>query len=103
SAAEYSTCAAVSGAIKCWGDSRYFQLGRSGQGVNTLMTVLESMTGVTDIALSSKMGCAVKDGGAWCWGDYYGDPRPAASLNKNVTTIDIKENSQEVCVTQGET
>ncbi len=68
------TCAIHNGAIKCWGDNRYGQLG-NGSTTNSLVPIQVSglSSGVTDIAVGGRHVCAIHNGAAKCWGsNYYG-------------------------------
>lgn len=63
-------CAIVSGAAKCWGVGSN---GQMGNGSNTLtnkvpVDVTGMSTGVTAISAGASETCAIKDGGAYCWG-----------------------------------
>jgi alpha-tubulin suppressor-like RCC1 family protein len=65
-----NTCALVSGALKCWGDNQYGQLGDDSiaeKHVPTLVTGLGS--GVTAISAGGMHTCAVAAGKGFCWGD----------------------------------
>jgi alpha-tubulin suppressor-like RCC1 family protein len=66
------TCAIVtSGALKCWGSDEYGQLGDSASfDDKTTPTDVSGMGGsVTSISAGLKHTCAVRNGGAWCWGE----------------------------------
>ncbi|MCB0962893.1 MAG: DUF4214 domain-containing protein [Acidimicrobiales bacterium] len=70
-----SACAIADGAVACWGDNGYGQLGvgddavhRTPTAVTTAGTVLDGET-VVDVAVGSEHACAVTGGGVVaCWG-----------------------------------
>lgn len=72
----FNTCIInSSGALKCWGDNNYKELGNPSyyfwaSGTPVQVSGLES--GVTDVAIGHSFICALKeDGDAYCWGlDY---------------------------------
>ena len=63
------TCALLDGAVKCWGDNQYGQLG-DGTGIDSLTPVQVSglTSGVASIIAGSQHSCALMDGALWCWG-----------------------------------
>ena len=69
-----TTCAVVQGgAVTCWGDGAYGQLGdgKSGEGYFASSPVpVAGISGAVDIATSGTNACAVLEPGgtAWCWG-----------------------------------
>src|SRR5690606_22090795 len=70
--ADYHSCAIVAGgAVQCWGQGYYGQLGNGGSSSTTPVTV-PGLSGVTSLALSSDMTCAVAGGGVKCWGTSWG-------------------------------
>lgn len=63
------SCAAVAGAVLCWGDNEYGQLG-SGVGPARLMPTPVPSLGreVTQVVSGHRHTCALRAGGVWCWG-----------------------------------
>jgi alpha-tubulin suppressor-like RCC1 family protein len=72
-------CAVKNGGAWCWGANSYGQLGNgtswylpewcSGTGCSTTPVAASGLaTGVSAISAGASHTCAVKDGGAWCWG-----------------------------------
>ena len=63
------TCAIHNGAVKCWGDNSYGQLG---DGTTTTrrepVTVTGLTTGVTALSTGAFHNCAIQNGSAKCWG-----------------------------------
>ena len=59
------TCAIVNGAVNCWGDNTYGQLGVSSASNSP---VPNSVTGATGIATGNAHSCAVTGGTIKCWG-----------------------------------
>jgi alpha-tubulin suppressor-like RCC1 family protein len=105
------TCAVKDGGAWCWGDNSNGELGNnSAEGSLVPVPVAGLATGVTaisasagspgaDIRQASSRTCALKDGGAWCWGDNGGGalgnnsterslvPVPVSGLTTGVTAI----------------
>ena len=74
SSGKFHTCAILdNGAVSCWGEGDYGQLGNGGTSDKTTPTLTSSLgTGRTAVALSSGEyhTCAILDNGAVsCWGD----------------------------------
>jgi alpha-tubulin suppressor-like RCC1 family protein len=72
SVGESHACARTSaGALYCWGDDTFGQLGGGATGTQSSKPVAVHLTGAIDVSASGKgrHSCAVKnDGTAWCWG-----------------------------------
>lgn len=99
------TCAIVtSGALKCWGSDEFGQLGDSaGFDDKTTPTDVSGMgSSVTSISAGQKHTCAVRSGGAWCWGEGEDgqlgigtvlgdsrktDPRQVSDLTQDVASV----------------
>ncbi|HET8940608.1 MAG TPA: hypothetical protein VFN13_01290 [Rudaea sp.] len=74
SSGQYFNCAVVAGgAVKCWGDNYYHQLGDLGTtnpNPLTLYDIVGLGSGVTMVSAGYKHACArLSDGSARCWGD----------------------------------
>ncbi|MHB1847328.1 MAG: RCC1 domain-containing protein [Deltaproteobacteria bacterium] len=64
------TCAVAAGAVWCWGDNSYGQLGTtqvSGSSVPVLVSTLPGAA--TEVAAGFSHTCALVGGAVWCWGD----------------------------------
>jgi alpha-tubulin suppressor-like RCC1 family protein len=64
-------CAIKDGGVWCWGSNHSGQLGRGvgGPAFASPAQVVGMASGVTAIAGGHHLTCAIKDGGAWCWGE----------------------------------
>lgn len=100
-------CAIKSGAAYCWGDvdSGRLGIGTNHQGMRLFPSpVVGLSSGVTRISAGYANTCAIKDGGAYCWGrgslGVNGDggsanqfaPVAVTGLGTNVTDIDTQDN-----------
>lgn len=115
----YSACAIKSGALYCWGNNAYGQLGLNSRTTQTSPQPITSLsTGVTAIALADSdaldaattpvprtHACAIKDQALYCWGyngfGQLGNGQTATSLipvsvlnmSSGVTRVAVAENS----------
>ncbi len=66
-------CAIQNGGLKCWGEGGNFALGNGDSSAdrNTPQQVVGFTSGVTSVSSELWHVCAVKDGGAYCWGLEY--------------------------------
>jgi hypothetical protein len=73
------TCAIKSGALYCWGENYYGQLGASSSQICTIRTfnfpcstlplaVTDMSSGLTAIVAGDHHTCAIKNGALYCWG-----------------------------------
>jgi len=60
-------CAIANGALKCWGDNSFGQLG-DGTTTSRSSPIIAISAGVTSVSLGAAHACAVVNGGAKCWG-----------------------------------
>jgi alpha-tubulin suppressor-like RCC1 family protein len=94
------TCAIKNGALFCWGDNAYGQLGDGTTTDRTSPTQVTSMSAnVTAIAAGGKHTCAIQSGALKCWGDNASrqggngtsairmNPTQVVGLTSNVTKI----------------
>jgi len=77
-AGQYHTCALQNGAVKCFGNNVFGQLGTdtnlSTQLANpTATTVPGFASGVTDMVTGHNFTCAVRSGTLYCWGNAQDD------------------------------
>lgn len=72
SAGWFHTCAVKDGGAWCWGFNNPGTIGNASVGLQTSVPVpVDGMTsGVTAISAGEFNTCAIKDGGAWCWGEH---------------------------------
>ena len=73
SAAWNDTCALKDGAAWCWGRNAWGQLGNNSTVQSLIPVRVSDSEGFTNTGVSAISGgeghtCALKDGGAWCWG-----------------------------------
>ncbi|MGB2286624.1 MAG: RCC1 domain-containing protein, partial [Poseidonia sp.] len=93
SSGQYHTCAILdNGAVSCWGDGSYGQLGNGGTSGKTTPTLTSSLgTGRTAVALSSGgyHTCAILDNGdVSCWGrGTYGRLGNGGTSDKTTPTL----------------
>lgn len=80
----YNTCAVTSaGAVKCWGDNTYGQLGNgTTDEAHVPVDVVGLSSGMTEVSIAELHGCARSSGGDLkCWGTgYLGDGTQSDSL-----------------------
>ncbi len=63
------TCEIRYGALYCWGNNQYGQLGIGNTANQSTPVAVPGMSsGVTAVSLGQQNTCAIKDGGLWCWG-----------------------------------
>ena len=63
-----SACALSAGALACWGDNGYGQLGDGTYNPRTAAQPVAAIDGVTSVVMQVFHTCAVADGAAYCWG-----------------------------------
>jgi alpha-tubulin suppressor-like RCC1 family protein len=69
SVGEYSACAIVNGAAKCWGYNNDGQLGKGSTTNATSPVAVTGLTsGVTAISVGEYSACAIVNGFTDCWG-----------------------------------
>lgn len=109
-----SACAIKLGALYCWGQNNYGQVG-DGTTTNQLAPVAVSglTSGVSDVAVGAGSSCAVVSGAAKCWGNITSSGTPTTVANATDGTsfatgvidvsISANPNSQvqdSVCITK---
>ncbi|HUS29234.1 MAG TPA: hypothetical protein VMZ53_12015 [Kofleriaceae bacterium] len=69
SARENTTCAIdAGGMVACWGDNFYGQVGNGSTADANAPQLINTLTGVTQVALGRTFTCALAGGEIWCWG-----------------------------------
>jgi len=93
------TCAVTgSGAVTCWGDNQYGQLGNGATTTNSQPAPVPGLTvGTTAIAAGSGYTCSIVDGAAKCWG-----ANDSGQLGEN-STNDSSSPTQVAGLTSGVT
>lgn len=106
-------CAIVTGAVWCWGDNRWGQLGIGTKKTALTPTLVQGLPApVTAISAGQYHTCAVAAGQAWCWGHgIYGQlgngqrrdvVRPVRVKNLDDDVTAVATSSQASCaVTKG--
>jgi alpha-tubulin suppressor-like RCC1 family protein len=95
SGGRYHTCALLrDGAIYCWGQGAYRQLGGD-YGYQGTARAVATVTDAVALECGNRFTCAIRPGGAvWCWGDDgHGQAGTASTVPCGDATID------SVCVT----
>jgi alpha-tubulin suppressor-like RCC1 family protein len=71
----YHTCAVTGGAVKCWGDNYYGQLGIGSLVSKNTSQAVPGLTGITAVSAGYYTSCALGTSGSGtvthCWGDNY--------------------------------
>lgn len=93
-------CAVHEGALKCWGDNEYGQLGHGTMDINATVPrgVVGMEQGVTAVSAGGRHTCAIKDDALYCWGyNVYGQlgmmggsqraPAPVPGMEQGVTAV----------------
>ena len=76
----------TSGALWCWGDNIYSELGSGVTGNFSTVPVNVSLSSVTKLAVGSSIICAIASGSAWCWGDNYQGKAGSPTSSGTVTS-----------------
>ncbi|MBT7080241.1 MAG: RCC1 repeat-containing protein, partial [Chloroflexi bacterium] len=95
-AAEYHTCTLLStGAVKCWGDNSYGQLGDGSTDESHTPVDVSGIDGSTYTAIRVTAGgnsaCAVlEDGSTYCWGNNDYGQLGDGSVSESSTAMDVE-------------
>ncbi|HEX4334667.1 MAG TPA: Ig-like domain-containing protein [Polyangiaceae bacterium] len=70
SSGDFTTCATLStGAVKCWGDNYFGQIGDGTTTSRTAPVAVSGISGATMVATGRADSCAIVSGALKCWGD----------------------------------
>jgi len=93
------SCAMIAGAVKCWGDNAYGELGDGTTTESWTPVQVQGLTiGVTAISVGESHACAIVNGAAYCWGfrcdasgcgDDTAVPFQVVGLTSGVTVISL--------------
>jgi hypothetical protein len=92
STGDYDTCALISsGAIQCWGQNDYGQLGNGNTTQSSVpVTVMGLPSAATAIGAGPWHTCAVINGGAvWCWGRNHRGQLGNGSTTSSTTPVQV--------------
>jgi alpha-tubulin suppressor-like RCC1 family protein len=67
----YHTCASVGGAVKCWGDNYYGQLGNGAYLSKNAPVAVAGLSGITALTAGQYITCALGGTTLHCWGENY--------------------------------
>jgi alpha-tubulin suppressor-like RCC1 family protein len=67
----YHTCASVGGAVKCWGDNYYGQLGNNSYLSKTTPVAVSGLSGITALTAGQYISCGLGGTTLHCWGENY--------------------------------
>ena len=102
---KYNTCAIQKGALKCWGNNKYGQLGIGTKKNSSTPQIVKGLkSDVTAVSLESNYACAIQKGALKCWGNNkYGQlgigtkknsstPQIVKGLKSDVTAVSLESN-----------
>jgi len=92
-AAVTHACAIRNGAVYCWGENQYGQLGNGTTAGSPLPVPVQGLSaGVQAVAAGSRISCALADANVRCWGDWGG----ANSQSGSSTPLRVQGLSEDV-------
>jgi alpha-tubulin suppressor-like RCC1 family protein len=87
-----STCAVISGgAVQCWGDNSYGQLGLAGGGSSQTPVTVKGLAGpATAVSVGYSSACAIISGGiVQCWGGNVSGELGNGSVTASITPVTV--------------
>jgi hypothetical protein len=101
----YGCALTVGGAVQCWGDNIYGQLGNGTTTSSTTPVPVTGLTsGVTSLSAGVNYACAVMGGAVQCWGNNgIGTPSmvPASIPEWSSGAVEVSSGQQHVCALIG--